>query len=202
MIREIDRLTGLVEQLLQLSPHARFDLRPLNVHKVLTDVLLLERETIPEGIRLITQFDPSLPDVLGDESQLAQVFRNLIRNSLQALHRIRGGVLTISTRMATDFHILRSSTPPAQPVSASFSSSERLSRFLTVDFADNGPGIDPEHLSQLFTPFFTTKTHGTGLGLATSQRIIVQHGGTLRVESIQGQGALFHVLLPVSSPSL
>jgi two-component system nitrogen regulation sensor histidine kinase GlnL len=212
MIREIDRLSSLLEQLLQLSPNPRFAPHSVNVHKILTDVLLLEQEAAPNGVKIKTLFDPSLPDVLGDEAQLAQVFRNLIKNGLQALSGRRGGVLTIVTKITTDFHILRSTSAPEQAAEPGSVSREeafshqppspakpvRLARFLSVDFADNGPGITPDHFPQLFTPFFTTKNKGTGLGLAISQRIVTQHGGTIRVESSPGQGALFHVYLPVA----
>lgn len=191
MIREIDRLSGLLQQLLHLSTPVSLDIRAVNIHKVLTDVLLLEQETVPRSVKISTHFDPSLPDVQGDEAQLAQVFRNLIKNALQALNGRRGGILTISTRMATDFHLLRSEEKGK-------GGSTRKGRFLAVDFADNGSGIAGEHLSQLFTPFFTTKSKGTGLGLAVSQRIVTQHGGTIRVESMPGQGTLFHVYLPVT----
>ena len=188
MIREIDRLSALLEQLLQLTAPLRFDLQPINVHKVLSDVLLLERATVSPEVEIRTRFDPSLPDVLGDEASLAQVFRNLIKNGLQALNGCRHGSLTLSTRMATDFHLLRGEQ----------NSRPHRGRFLSIDFADNGPGIAAEHLSQLFTPFFTTKSQGTGLGLPVSQRIIAQHGGTIRVESEFGRGAHFQVYLPIS----
>jgi two-component system nitrogen regulation sensor histidine kinase GlnL len=211
MIQEIDRLSRLLEQLLQLAASPAPELRPVNVHKVLTDVLLLEQETAG-GVQIRTHFDPSLPEILGDEAQLAQVFRNLIKNSLQALAGHRGGILRITTRMATDFHLVRSflahPSPPereSQAVRQSGPSMERRAtppatwrgRFLSIDFADNGPGIPPEHLPRLFTPFFTTKSQGTGLGLAISQRIITQHGGRIRVDSTLGQGTLFQVYLPV-----
>ncbi len=143
MIQEIDRLSGLLGQLLQLAAGPRLELQQVNVHKILTEVLLLEREAAPSGVKIVTHFDPSLPVVSGDEAQLAQVF-------------------------------------------------------LSIDVADNGPGIPPERLPHLFTPFFTTKSRGTGLGLAVSQRIIAQHSGTIRAESTPGQGALFHVYLPVT----
>lgn len=200
MLREIDRLSDLLEQLLQLSSPLRFEPQSINVHKVLSDVLLLERETAPFEVDIQTHFDPSLPNVFGDEASLAQVFRNLIKNGLQALNGRRQGLLRLSTRMATDFHFLRSEQysnainerhpyrPPPHRV-----------RFLSVDFLDNGPGIPASHLPQLFTPFFTTKSQGTGLGLPISQRVVAQHGGTIRVESEPGQGAHFHVYLPVSS---
>lgn len=192
MIREVDRLSTLLEQLLGLSTPPSLNIQPVNVHKILTEVLLLERETMSPQQRIQTQFDPSLPDVQGDEAQLAQVFRNLIKNALQALAGQRGGELSIVTRMATNFHLLRSATPGGRKTA-------RRSRFLAIDFADNGSGIAPEHLPQLFTPFFTTKTKGTGLGLSVSQKIIAQHGGAIQVESDPGQGAVFHVYLPVAA---
>lgn len=217
MIREIDRLSRLLEQLLQLAASPPPEFRPVNVHKILTDVLLLEQETAG-GVQIRTHFDPSLPEILGDEAQLAQVFRNLIKNSLQALAGQRGGILRITTRMATDFHIVRSllarpallageSVPSPRGAASQGAppterkpprSAARRGRFLSIDFADNGPGIPPEHLPRLFTPFFTTKSQGTGLGLAVSQRIVTQHGGRIRVESAPGQGTLFHVHLPVT----
>ena len=215
MIRDIDRLSTLLEQLLQLSARPQFDLQLVNIHKTLTDVLLLEQEAAPKGITVQTHFDPSLPTILGDESRLAQVFRNLMKNSLQALSGRRGGVLRVATRMATDFHLLRSPEdrpPPPQPGTTptpdrrprqqdterqTLQDKRDWGRFLCVDFADNGPGIAPDHLPHLFTPLFTTKSHGTGLGLPISQQIIAQHGGTIRVESDPVQGTCFHVYLPV-----
>lgn len=214
MVREIDRLSALLEQLLELAARPAFDPRPVNIHKTLSDVLLLEEAAAPKGSSLRTEFDPSLPTILGDEARLAQVFRNLIKNGLQALHQRRGGVLNISTRMATDFHLLRSpaarapapqpgmavegAPPPVRPAGAADGAPQPdLGRFLCITFADNGPGIEPDHLAQLFTPFFTTKSQGTGLGLSVSQQIITQHGGTIRVDSSPGSGACFHVYLPV-----
>lgn len=222
MLREIDRLSTLLQQLLQLSPNPALARTPHNVHKLLAEVLLLERETAPKGIKIIQQFDPSLPDILGDASQLMQVFRNMIKNGLQALADIRGGVLTIATRMATDFHILRShdvmSVDPTRYIAGAPTSAilpqrqlqtrgaseisrsvPRPLRLLVVAFSDNGPGIAPDHLPHLFTPFFTTKTHGTGLGLAIAQRIILHHGGTIRVDSVPGSNTTFSVYLPVAS---
>lgn len=221
MLREIDRLSGLLEQLLQLSPNVRFTPQSMNVHKVLTDVLLLERENAPKGAKILTLFDPSLPLVEGDEVQLAQVFRNIIKNGVQALQGIRGGVLTVTTRIAANFHILRTAPaavpvlepplpvskersartrkPVAPPENVEVAPSPRFARFLSIDVSDNGAGIAPEHLEQLFTPFFTTKSGGTGLGLAISQRIVVQHGGLIRVESEAGHGTIFHIYLPIAT---
>ena len=215
MVDEIDRLSALLEQLLELSARPDFDPQPVNIHKTITDVLLLEQETASKGTTVQTHFDPSLPLVSGDEARLSQVFRNLIKNSLQALRGQRGGVLSIATKMATDFHLVRlpldrtaplqpgsiavpaQTQPPDTPEKQSLYDNHAGGRFLCVIFADNGPGITPDHLPHLFTPFFTTKSQGTGLGLPVSQQIIAQHGGTIRVESSPGQGVSFHVYLPV-----
>jgi two-component system nitrogen regulation sensor histidine kinase GlnL len=187
MIREIDRLNTLLERLLQLTTLPRLERRPTNIHKVLNDVLLLEKETVPANITILTYFDPSLPEVLGDETQLTQVFRNLIKNALQALANQPVATLTITTRMETNFHILYPRN--------------RRGRLLCIDIEDNGPGIAPEHLSLLFTPLFTTKSEGAGLGLAISQHIISEHGGTIRVEGKPGRGAWFKVILPMVTPT-
>src|SRR5262249_52967856 len=127
MIREIDRLSGLLEQLLNLTSSLPLEVRPVNVHKILTEVILLERETLTRHQRIQTQFDPSLPDVQADEAQLAQVFRNLIKNALQAIAGRRGGELSIATRMATNFHMLRSETQEHREAL-------RRGRFLAIDF--------------------------------------------------------------------
>ncbi len=192
MIREIDRLSGLLEQLLNLTSSPPLETRLVNVHKILTEVILLERETLSPHQRILTQFDPSLPDIHADEAQLAQVFRNLIKNALQAIAGRRGGELSITSRMATNFHMLRSEAQEQRGIS-------RRGRFLAIDFTDNGSGIPREDLTRLFTPFFTTKTKGIGLGLPLSQKIIAQHGGAIRVESDPGQCTVFHVYLPVAT---
>jgi two-component system nitrogen regulation sensor histidine kinase GlnL len=95
-----------------------------------------------------------------------------------------GGVLTVSTRLETDYHIREPGTA--------------ANRLIWVDLADNGHGIAEEHLAHIFSPFFTTKVNGTGLGLATCDRIIREHGGTIRVESVTRKGSTFKVSLVVA----
>jgi two-component system nitrogen regulation sensor histidine kinase GlnL len=183
MIREVDRVNQLIEQLLDLSRPAELDLAPVNIHEVLDDVLLLESQTIGEkGIEIRKRFDPSLPPIRGDRAQLTQVFLNLVKNAFQAMGE--RGTLTVASRLETDFRIRGEGTS--------------ASRFIWIDIADEGAGISEEDLPQIFSPFFTTKTSGTGLGLATCYRIIKEHGGTIRVESILGQGSSFKISLVVA----
>jgi two-component system, NtrC family, nitrogen regulation sensor histidine kinase GlnL len=183
IIREVERLDGLVEQLRELASPPRLRLAPVNIHRILNDVLALERRTPAWGaITLRTAFDPSLPAVVGDAAELTQVFLNLVRNAVEALDG--SGELVVSTRLEARFHIRRGSD---------------RARFLSVLVEDSGPGVSSDHQPHLFAPFFSTKPRGSGLGLALCHRIVVQHGGTIGHETrATGGGACFRVTLPVS----
>jgi two-component system nitrogen regulation sensor histidine kinase GlnL len=185
IIREVERLDGLVEQLHELSTPPRLRLEAVNIHRVLNDVLALQRQSPTWGsVVLRTAFDPSLPAVLGDRAQLTQVFLNLVKNALEALDG-RGEII-LSTRLEAGFHIRRRSG---------------RGHFLSVLIEDTGPGIPAEHQAQLFSPFFSTKARGTGLGLAVCQRIVSEHGGTIGHEPRMAGGSAFRVTLPVSEAS-
>lgn len=192
MIREIDRLSRLVEQLLTLGAPPTPDALPVNVHKVIHDVLaLMATELSAKQILKRLEIDPSLPDVRGDEPQLAHVFLNLVKNALEAMPT--HGALTITTRMETDFHILRRAARGngADPGGAS------PGKFLRVEVADTGPGFPQADIERVFEPFFTTKPRGSGLGLAICERIIAVHGGDIRAENRRGGGAVVTVTLPL-----
>jgi two-component system nitrogen regulation sensor histidine kinase GlnL len=181
IIREVERLDGLVEQLRELATPPRLQLEPVNIHRVLNDVLVLQRQAPAWGSAVLrTAFDPSLPDVQGDRAQLTQVFLNLVKNAIEALDG--GGELTVSTRIETRFHIRRGSG---------------RGRFLSVLIEDSGPGIPDDHQTQLFSPFFSTKPRGSGLGLAVCHRIVNEHGGAIAYEARPGGGSCFRVTLPV-----
>jgi two-component system nitrogen regulation sensor histidine kinase GlnL len=183
MIREADRLNQLIEQLLDLSRPPQLTLAPVNIHEILDYVLLLEGQA-DSGKRISVKknFDPSLPPIRGDRAQLTQVFLNLAKNAFQAMEQT--GNLTITTRLETDYHVRDQETG--------------RNRFIWVDVADEGKGIKEEDLPHIFSPYFTTKNSGTGLGLAICYRIIKEHGGLIRVESIEGKGTNFKVSLVVA----
>src|SRR5262249_15021591 len=175
IIREVDRLDGLVEQLRSLGTPPHLQVSPQNIHRILNDVLSLQRQSPEWGaVTLRTEFDPSLPNVAGDRAQLTQVFLNLVRNAVEALGG--RGELTVATRIETRYHVRRRS---------------HRSQFLSVTISDNGPGV-PEHAqNDLFSPFFTTKPRGTGLGLAVCHRIVSEHGGIMAHEPCPGGRARF-----------
>jgi two-component system nitrogen regulation sensor histidine kinase GlnL len=182
IIREVERLDGLIEQLRELSTPPRLQLEAVNIHRIVNDVLVLQRQAPTWGaVTLRTAFDPSLPAVRGDRAQLTQVFLNLVRNALEALGGT--GELAIVTRIEARFRVRRGS--------------ER-GRLLSVVVQDSGPGVPEQHQAHLFSPFFSTKARGSGLGLAVCHRIVTEHGGTIAYEPRAGGGAGFRVTLPVS----
>ena len=145
----------------------RLAAQPVNIHRVLHQALKMAGlyPNCPAGITVKQLFDPSLPEVIGDAGALERVFLNLIRNAIEAIGP--RGTIMLSTRMETQFRM---------------TAEGRRRHFLRVEVSDSGMGISDEELAQLFTPFFTTKPQGTGLGLVISQRIVTLHGGNLWAE--------------------
>jgi len=167
ILEGVDRIAALVEQVLAFSSNQRLAAQPVNIHRVLHQALKMAGlyPNCPAGITVKQLFDPSLPEVIGDAGALERVFLNLIRNAIEAIGP--RGTIMLSTRMETQFRM---------------TAEGRRRHFLRVEVSDSGKGISDEELAQLFTPFFTTKPQGTGLGLVISQRIVTLHGGNLWAE--------------------
>jgi len=182
IVREVDRIATLVDDLMIFKQGGDLQLAPLNIHRVLDDVLdLLSMDALAAGVKLVREFDPSIPEILGDADRLVQVFLNLARNALQALDG--EGRLLIETRTTLD-HRLGSGTGPRLPG-------------VVVCVEDDGPGIPPELRGKVTTPFFTTRRGGTGLGLAVAGHWVALHGGTLRITDAPGGGTRVRVSLPL-----
>jgi len=182
IVREVDRIATLVDDLMIFTQGGSLRLAPTNIHRVLDDVLdLLAMDPLGRGVKLERLYDPSLPEVLLDADRMTQVFHNLARNALQAMNG--DGMLSIKTRLHLD---RRLGLPDGSSAPA-----------LRVELSDTGPGIPKEHFEKLGTPFFTTRVGGTGLGIATARHWLDRHGGTLRIESPEGQGARARVEIPL-----
>jgi two-component system, NtrC family, nitrogen regulation sensor histidine kinase GlnL len=187
----VKRIASLVEQVLAVSGPLRLKREPVNIHQVLHQALRLAgtHPVLPEEVAVEQLFDPSLPEVSGDASALERVFLNLIRNGLEAIEALpksthetatngTGGEASSKTMSPTrQLRKLRLKTALEPQLRMSVHGRRR--QFLRVEVSDSGKGMTPEELQQLFTPFFTTKASGTGLGLVLSQRIVAQHGGKL-----------------------
>ncbi|MGD8292042.1 MAG: ATP-binding protein [Desulfobacterales bacterium] len=178
METETRRTSRIVSNLLAFSRQSKVEPKRLSVNRLVEQTLFLNSNLLKmDGIKVETLLDPDLPDLMGSEDQLQQVFMNLVSNASEAMGGGQGGVLTIETR-----HLL---------------GEDRLQ----INFTDTGRGIPEENYPKLFEPFFTTKKKGkgVGLGLSVAYGIIQEHGGSIYVKSKMGEGTIFQVKLPLKS---
>jgi two-component system, NtrC family, nitrogen regulation sensor histidine kinase GlnL len=193
LIRDgVNRIAELVEQVLAVSGPQRLKKEPVNIHLVLHRALGMAG-LFPPGanaiagvgaIKVEQVFDPSLPEVIGDAAALERVFLNLFRNAIEAIGP--SGTVRLRTLMESKFRIRRG---------------REQRQFLRVEVSDSGRGMTPAERDQLFTPFFTTKPNGNGLGLVLSQRIVALHEGKLWAERCEERsltGMTFKVTLPLA----
>src|SRR5262249_39551456 len=153
IIKEADRVSRLLTELLGFSKPQPIRFSGINLNKLLDELIQLEQQAAADSqIRFVRHYDPSLPKVRGDENQLKQAFLNFIKNAREAIPK--KGSIEITTWMVTDYQLR---THKGRP-----------SRMVGVDISDTGCGMDEETLANLFAPFYTTKKGGTGLGLAIS----------------------------------
>jgi PAS domain S-box-containing protein len=180
METETRRTSRIVSNLLAFARQSKMEPKRVSLNRLIEQTLFLNSNLLKiDGVKVVNQLDPDLPDLLGSEDQLQQVFMNLVSNATEAMEATGGGVLTIESR-----HILSENS-------------------LLINFKDTGPGIPEENISKLFEPFFTTKKKGkgVGLGLSVAYGIIQEHGGSIFVKSEEGGGATFQVKLPLKSAS-
>jgi len=175
--KEAQRAAGVARNLLTFARKHAPSKQLTNINSIIEGVLSLRAyEQNVSNIQIHAKLAPDLPEVMGDYSQLQQVFINIVLNAEAAmLGANNGGTLTITT--------------------------QRVNHSVRATLADNGPGISQENIDRIFDPFFTTKEvgKGTGLGLSICHGIVAEHGGRIYVKSKPGSGATFVVELPVSS---
>jgi two-component system, NtrC family, nitrogen regulation sensor histidine kinase GlnL len=183
---EADRMRRLLDDLAELTRGA--DLRPrrANLHRVIDDLVELHSHSEAwQGIKIERRYDPSIPEFEFDPDRTTQVLLNLMRNGVQAMAGT--GTLTLRTRIESAYHLEHVGPERA--------------RLVRVDVEDTGPGIPDADLPLLFTPFFTRRSSGTGLGLAVAQHWTVKQGGRILVKSRVGEGTRMRVELPLRKPA-
>jgi len=186
ILREVDRIDGLLEGLLAAHPKGEVHFEELNIHEVLNEVLnLLELSGETSDLKFSRLFDPSLPAIRGDRNGLTQVFLNLLKNAVEASPP--GSEVIVRTLIPVGTprgHLISTGARPKGGV-------------LEVDVMDLGKGFDPA-AGEFPAPFFTTKPKGVGLGLAITEQIIRNHEGAMVLDNREGGGALVRVFLPLN----
>ncbi len=172
IVKEVTRLEQILKNVADFTAPGQPELQPTQLNRLIAEVIE-HQEPFLDGLAVTvkTNLEPDLPEILGDADKLKQVFLNLVKNACQAMGR--GGLLTINSGTIDS------------------------GRGVHVEVIDNGPGVPPDRLEEIFNPFFTCRSDGTGLGLAVSRKIIVDHGGTLSASNNRDRGARFVILLPV-----
>jgi two-component system, NtrC family, nitrogen regulation sensor histidine kinase GlnL len=182
IIHEVDRLQSLVDRL--LAPHRRPHLvGDVNIHEVCERVRSLIQAEFPKGLRVVREYDISIPEFRGDREQLIQTVLNIAQNACQALsHRIAASdaVLTFRTRVARQVTFGK----------------QRYRLALELHVIDNGPGVPESIKDRIFYPLISGREGGSGLGLTLAQTFVQQHQGVIEVDSAPGLTD-FKILIPL-----
>jgi two-component system nitrogen regulation sensor histidine kinase GlnL len=183
IIKEADRLQVLLDRL--LTPRRTVQLGQVNIHEVLERVRSLVQAEFPKGISVLRNYDPSVPDLVGDMEQLIQSVLNVVRNAAQALlseaNRGRGGTIVLRTRSARQVTIAR----------------RRHKLALELQVIDDGPGVPEDIRERIFNPLVSGREGGSGIGLSLVQTFVQNHGGIVEFDSRPGR-TLFTLLLPLT----
>ena len=187
ILHQIKRIDTIINGLLRFAKPGPAEMRPLHIAGIIkATTLLVERSLKENNIELKLDLGENDPLVKGDEFLLQQVFLNVVMNACEALAQVEHS-RTLQVTM-----ICHENREPGVEESR-----PDLFEYVEIEIMDNGPGIDTASLDSIFNPFFTTKYSGTGLGLATSHRIMEEHDGAINVASFPGKGAAFKLSLPV-----
>jgi len=172
--RETGRLASLLEDFLRYARTLHLEPQPCRVNDLVRELLdFITPKASQQGIRVRSSLAPELPLIQADPNLLKQALLNLLINAHDAMPQ--GGELLVQTTPADHAGV-------------------------QIDITDTGTGIPPHNLGKIFDLYFSTKKHGSGLGLCTTRRILELHGGSIAVESELGKGTHFTVRLPAQPP--
>ena len=181
---ETDRICALVDRMGVFTERPLQKHEAVNIHEVLERVRRIAEAGFARRVRFVEIYDPSLPPVLGNRDQLIQIFLNLVKNAAEAVPAA-GGEIVLSSAFRHGIRLAPSGGKC------------RVHLPLGIDIQDNGRGIPESLTPQLFEPFVTNRTKGTGLGLALVAKLVSDHGGIIEFDSEPGR-TVFHVMLPMA----
>jgi two-component system, NtrC family, sensor histidine kinase HydH len=187
ILEEVERLDRVVGSVLDYARPSKGNPGLIDVNAVVRRSLQVLSNERNEGINFEVRCAQDLLSVRADSEQLRQVLINLVRNGIQAMNG--RGTLRVTTWQRHGWRPGWNATSPSRD-------------WVEIAIQDEGPGIMPQVLENLFVPFFTTKIQGTGLGLAISHRLVEAMGGRILVASQQGHGSTFSIVLPAAADSV
>ena len=186
ILEEAKRIENIVNRVQLLAEVNRYDFSKLNIHDVIEKVKRSASQGYGSHVFFEENYDPSIPDVVGDFELLTQAFHNLIKNSCEAVSK-KGGRINIKTSFYSGLAL------------GSFGKKNKKLK-LMITLTDNGPGVSKNIIADIFDPFSTTKMGGSGLGLPLVAKIISEHGGFVELDDMY-EGACFKIYLPAENSS-
>lgn len=180
--QESKRIGTLVDRFEHFSDDRPAMRNAFNIHDILDQSIRAAQAGFGSDVHFVKDYDPSLPDASGDGDQLLQVFQNLLKNSAEAVERGRGFI-----RVRTSY---KSGVKFAVP------GAKRETLPLQIEFIDNGKGIPDNIINDVFEPFVSSKSNGTGLGLSLVSKIVTNHGGLVECQALEN-GTAFILRLPI-----
>ncbi len=169
---ELERIDSIINEFLLLAKPQVIRFQEKDINQIMQETIdLLQAHAVLHNVQFVTSLEGDLPSIFCEPNQLKKVFINLIKNAIEVMPN--GGSISVIVKKMKDHQIY-------------------------ISIQDEGMGISKEKMKKLGEPFYTTKERGTGLGLMVSYKIIEEHKGTIRIESEEGKGTVFHILLPLN----
>jgi two-component system sensor histidine kinase AtoS len=181
IISEVTRIEKVIQELLNYSNPQRVNEEYIDIHQILDRAIFsLSPLSMNKSIVIVKEYDTTLPHFLADPETLYRAFFNIIKNAIEACSF--NGRVVVSTRINVDLR---------------YKSTTKDVNYIVIEVVDNGEGINEEDMKKIFTPFFTKKAGGTGLGLVYVQKVVLDHNGFLNISSIPKEGTKVSIYLPM-----
>ncbi len=177
IVKEVDRLRDLTNKIRGIDSFDKGSFKEVNIHELLFDIIFLESK-IKDNVEFKHFFDITIPPIIADKDSIKQVLINIVKNAGDAIKS--NGEITLSTKWVTDYKLKDKNS-------------------VLISIKDNGIGIDKKNIKKIFTPFFSNKKKGSGLGLFISNQIVTKHGGFILVDSKPDEGTEFKIYLPTGN---
>lgn len=182
---EVSRIESIIQSLLDYSSPKKVNIEKFDILDIIQEIVVSLKPIINEKkIVILKEYDSTFPEFSGDKESLYRAFFNIVKNAVEAC--FIGGKVSVKVKPVLDMK---------------YRENDKEYNYLLMEVEDTGAGISEEEMKHIFTPFFTTKPKGTGLGMVYTQKVILDHGGFIKVNSKKNRGTRVSIFLPMKEYS-